>query len=438
MHILNQKPRVAVITAMGLAAPGALDPESFWKLVRAGQTAIDHIHRVDTSASGCSFGGEVPAFDLSLLPAELKPKRMARHTQLLLWAARQIKAEVERLPKSPSIRLGVATSCLSMISESGAVRSQKGAAAASRYMISQCPPQAASGALAHYLETSENVLTISTACAAGMDAIGLAARDIISGNADYVVAGGADCAIGVTPLAEFVNSGLSSVRNACPERAARPFDVFADSGVCSEGAGLFLIEEKGSALARGATILAEISGYGSRLDHDKTIPGSGWPACIREAMADADWTPDMIDSVSAWGPGHPVIDRIEAEVLAEVLGRHSSHIPVYSIKGIIGNPMAAAGPLQVAATIFSFRDGVVPPTANLDVPIPEAALDYVRGEARASFPETALLNAHGVAGANVTLLLKAPQASRARPSQPKPLPTKQNLTKPRRLEYALI
>ena len=431
MHALNQ-PRVAVITAMGLAAPGALDPESFWKLVRAGQTAISRIKRVDTAESGCCFGGEVPPFDLALLPAELKPKRMARHTQLLLWAARQIKAQVEQLPVSPSIRLGVATSCLSMISESGATRSRQGASAASRYMISQCSPHAASGAIANYLGTSANVLTVSTACAAGMDAIGLAARDIVSGVADYVVAGGGDCAIGVAPLAEFVNSGLSSVRNSCPERASRPFDVFADSGVCAEGAGLFLIEERSTALARGVPILAEIAGYGSRLDHDKTVPGSGWPACIREALDDAGWTTAMIDSVSAWGPGHPVIDRIEAEALAEVLGRQSSHIPVYSIKGIIGNPMAAAGPLQVAATIFSFRDGVVPPTANLDVPIPEASLDFVRGEARYSFPETALLNAHGVAGANVALLLKAPQTSPSRLHKRKPNPTQP------RLEYALI
>ena len=117
------------------------------------------------------------------------------------------------------------------------------------------------------LRRSANVLTVSTACAAGLDAIGLAARDIVSGATDYVIAGGADCAIGLTPLAEFVNSGFSSVRNSCPEKASRPFDVFADSGVCAEGAGLFLIEEKSTALARGATILAEIAGYGSRLDH---------------------------------------------------------------------------------------------------------------------------------------------------------------------------
>ena len=209
--------------------------------------------------------------------------------------------------------------------------------------------------------------------------------------------------------------------------------MFADSGVCAEGAGLFLIEEKSTARARGATILAEIAGYGSCLDHDRSVPGSGWPACIRKALDSAGWTPATVDSVSAWGPGHPVIDRIEAEALAEVLGRHSSHIPVYSIKGIIGNPMAAAGPLQVAASIFSFRDGLVPPTANLEVPIPEASLDYVRGEARRSFPQTALLNAHGVGGANVTLLLKAPQTSRLRLHQIKPNPMK-----PLRLEYSPI
>ena len=134
------------------------------------------------------------------------------------------------------------------------------------------------------------------------------------------------------------------------------------------------------------------------------MPGSGWSNSIHEAIEDAGWTPATIDSISAWGAGHPVLDRIEATILAEIFGCHSSHAPVYSIKGTIGNPLAAAGPLQVAAAILSFRDGIVPPTANLDVPIPEAQLDYVRGEARYCFPETALLNAHGIAGANVTPL----------------------------------
>ena len=432
MPFVNRS-RVAVITAMGLAAPGALDPESFWRKVRTGQTAIGRIERLDTSETGCCFGGEVPPFDLSLLPAELKPKRLARHTQLVLWAARQIKSEVERLPKSPCIRLGVATSCISMISNSVLTQFQKGASAAPRYTVSQCPPHAASSAIAKYFGTSGNVLTVSTACAAGMDAIGLAARDIVSGAADYVIAGGADCAISLNILADFVNGGLSSVRNSCPEKASRPFDVFADSGVCAEGAGLFLVEEKATAQARGATILAEIAGYGSCLDHDARVPGSGWSTCIREALDDAGWTPAMIDSVSAWGAGHPVIDRIEAKILAEIFGRQSSHAPVYSIKGTIGNPLAAAGPLQVAAAIFSFRDGVVPPTANLDVPIPEATLDYVRGEARYCFPETALLNAHGIAGANVTLLLKAPQMGQLSLRQRNFHPQKPNL-----LEYAPI
>ena len=406
------RPRVAVITAMGLAAPGALEPESFWEIIRTGRTVIGKIRRLDTSESGCSFGGEVPPFDLSLFPAELRPKRVARHTQLLLWAARQIKDEVKQLGQRPSIRLGVATSCTSMISESGIARSQKGGSAASPYAASQSPPHAAAGAIARYLESSGDVLTVSTACAAGLEAIGLAARDIATGATDQAIAGGADCAIGLTPLAEFVRSGFSSIRNSCPEKASRPFDVFADSGVCAEGAGLFLIEEKQSALRRGASILAEIAGYGSHLDTDKDVPGSGWSTSIQKALDNAGWSPATIDSISAWGPGHPVIDRIEAQILVETLGRQAAHVPVYSIKGAIGNPLAAAGPLQVAAAIFSFRDGVVPPTANLDVPIPEA-LDFVRETARYSFPETALLNAHGIGGANVTLLLRAPQAKLA-------------------------
>jgi 3-oxoacyl-[acyl-carrier-protein] synthase II len=430
---MRERNRVAVITAMGLAAPGALDPESFWRKVRLGESVIARIERLDTSETGCSFGGEVPPFDLSLLPADLKPKRLARHTQLVLWAARQIKTEVDRLPKSPSIRLGVATSCISMISNSVLTQFQRGIAGALRHTVTQSPPHAASSALAKYFRASGNVLTVSTACAAGMDAIGLAARDVASGAADFVIAGGADCAISFNILADFVNGGLASVRNSCPEKASRPFDVFADSGVCAEGAGLFLIEEKSTARARGATILAEIAGYGSSLDPDPKVPGSGWSTSIPEALDDAGWTPDMIDSISAWGAGHPVIDRIEARILAETFGGHSSHVPVYSIKGTIGNPLAAGGPLQVAAAIFSFRDGIVPPTANLDLPIPEASLDYVRAEPRYCFPESALLNAHGIAGANVTLLLQTPGIGRLRGRQ-HPL----DFPKLKRLEYAPI
>jgi 3-oxoacyl-[acyl-carrier-protein] synthase II len=403
---LTNQGRIAVITAMGVVGPGALDAEALWKIVCSGQTVVAKNKRVDTSESGCSFGGEVPPFDLSFVSADLKPKRMARHTQVMLAAARQIKAEVEKLPANPSIRLGLGTSCLSMISESGVMRAKGGASAASRYMISQCPPQAAAGALAQFLGTDADVMALSTACAAGLDCIGIAAQDIITGKAKYIVAGGTDSSIGVTPLAEFVNCGLSSTRNNDPQRASRPFDVFADSGVCAEGAGLFLVEEKESALSRGATILAEIAGYGSCIDHDRTVPGSGWPMCIRLALESAGLGVDMIDSISAWGPGHPVLDRVEAQVLRDLLGFHAANVPVYSIKGAIGNPMAAGGPLQAAIGILSLRDGLVPPIANLDVPIPEARLDLVRGTPRHCLPSNVLMNAHGVAGANATLILR--------------------------------
>ena len=132
----------------------------------------------------------MPPFDLGLLPSELKPKRLARHTQLVLWAARQIKAEVEQLPKSPCIRLGLATSCASMISESGASRIQKGAMAASRHMVSQCPPHAASGAIAQFFNTSANVLTVSTVAPPGLDALGLPLKILFPVLTDSVVAGG--------------------------------------------------------------------------------------------------------------------------------------------------------------------------------------------------------------------------------------------------------
>jgi 3-oxoacyl-[acyl-carrier-protein] synthase II len=408
-----RKKRRVVITAYGAVAPQALNAEAFWNLVRNGKSAITRISRFNAESTGTSIGGEVPAFDTGFLhDSGIKAKRIARHTLLLLLAVNQIRTELARVPKV-GIKLGIATSCFSMIGESGAARAKAGCAAANIHMIPQAPPHAAAGALAHFLGRPCEAETISTACAAGLDALGRAYQEIQVGRSSCLLVAGADSALGITPLAEFVKAGMASLRNSIPEKASRPFDAFADSGVLSEGAAVLLVEDREHALARGAVPLGEIIGYGMHLDTDADRPGSGYTASMQAAISDAGVTLREIDYVSAWAPGHPVLDRIEAECLREVFGELCDELPVTSIKGVIGNPLAAAGPLQVVAAIRGFCEDTIPPTANHEVrrtgcrvQVPTAALSRKHS--------TVLLNAHGVGGANASLMLRHKHPARYR------------------------
>jgi 3-oxoacyl-[acyl-carrier-protein] synthase II len=408
-----RKKRRVVITAYSAVAPQALDAETFWHFVRNGKSAITHISRFNAESTGTSIGGEVPAFNTDFLhDSGIKAKRVARHTLLLLLAVNQIRQELAKVSKF-GIKLGIATSCFSMIGESGASRAKAGCSAANIHMIPQAPPHAAAGALAHFLGHPCEAETVSTACAAGLDALGRAYHDIQAGRTQCLLVAGTDSALGITPLAEFVKAGMASLRNSIPEKASRPFDAFADSGVLSEGAAVLLVEDWEHALTRGAIPLCEVIGYGMHLDTDATRPGSGYAASMKAAISDSGLALQEIDYISAWGPGHPVLDRIEAECLREVFGELCDELPVTSIKGVIGNPLAAAGPLQVVAAIKGFREEIIPPTANHEirragchVQVPTIALSKKHS--------TVLLNAHGVGGANASLILRQNQPSRYR------------------------
>jgi 3-oxoacyl-(acyl-carrier-protein) synthase len=179
----------AVITAVGLVGPMALDPHRFWEMIRAGESAIRKIERFDSFPTGCFLAGEVPEFSLNFIPPQFKSKRQSRHTHLLLKAAEQLRGII---PKDGlfNLRIGVATSDLAMISDSGAKRERSGFENACPIVMSQCAPHSAAGALAMYLGCRGEVQPVSTACASGMDAIGLAARDVMNGSEDFIIAGG--------------------------------------------------------------------------------------------------------------------------------------------------------------------------------------------------------------------------------------------------------
>ena len=394
-----------VITNYSIVAPKAMDVDAFWDLIEKGVSPINRIKRFDASSLGCTIGGEVEPFDLGFLPAGMKPKRIARHTLLLMRAAEALASSVPSTGNF-GLCLGVATSDSAMIAQSGFQRALKGAKAANPHCVNQTPPHAAVGTVGRFLGAKEEIHTISTACAAGLDSIGLAARNISTGRSKCIVAGGGDAALDMTPLAEFFRAGLASSRNEYPSLASRPFDAFADSGVLSETAALVLLEEKNAALDRAAEILGEVVGYGSRCDSDPTLPGSGYASCMQEALDSAGFEPEDIDYISAWGPGHPVLDRAEAVAIREVFSDYADEIPVSSIKGTLGNPLAGAGPAQVIAALMGLSKGVIPHTTNLEIPLAGARLNFVMKRPLKYDYENVLINAHGIGGSNASLIIK--------------------------------
>lgn len=267
-------------------------------------------------------------------------------------------------------------------------------------------PSAPANVIADRIGRSANAATVTSACPSGLDALAEAAAMIRSGAAELAIAGGADAPITPLVMASFIANGLSSCRNGEPERASRPFDLERDSGVISEGAGVFVLEDLERAEARGVRPYLEICGYGKQRDLDPEKPASGLEHSMKIALANGQWSTDQIDYISAYGPGHPALDAAEARIIRNVFGDRAHSIPVSSIKGVTGNPLAAAGPFQVAACALTIRDQMIAPTANYQVPDPECDLDVVPNIARKAKVDRVLVNVRGLGGSASTMLLK--------------------------------
>ncbi len=229
---------------------------------------------------------------------------------------------------------------------------------------------------------------------------------IRSGEADIALAGGTDAAITRLSMASFATARLSSTRNHEPEKASRPFDLERDSGVISEGAGIVVLEEYESAMARGATPYLEVCGYATQGDDFTNGEVFGLAQTMRDAMSAAGRTPEEIDYICAYGPGHPALDIVETDMIKRVFGRSAYSVAISSIKGVTGNPLSAAGPMQLIACGLAFRHDVIPPTANYEVPDPRCDLDYVPRRSRKRRINTALINVRGLGGGNSSIVVQ--------------------------------
>ncbi len=302
--------------------------------------------------------------------------------------------------------IGVSTSAVEIIEHGVEQMVKKGPSGVSSYILPFSPPQATASALSESLGVPTQTLTISTACPAGLDAIAAAAEMIRSGKADIAIAGGTDSPVTPFTFAGFEAAGLLSHHNDEPLKASRPFDLKRDSGVVSEGAGIVVLENLESALARKAQPYLEIKGYGTHMDTDHEQPASGLEQSMRIALSNSGETVRDVNYLCAHGAGHPILDQVETEMIKKVFGNLAYSIPISSIKGVIGNPLAAAGPLQVITCALAIKNQLIPPTANYDIPDPCCDLDYVGNHARMLCLHSALINTHGILGTNSSLLVR--------------------------------
>lgn len=404
-----------VVTGMGVLAPNGIGLKAFWKSLVAGESGIGPITLFDATGFKSRIAGEVKDFDpLDYMEAKEKPRRLARSTQLAFAATRcavehsrldldaESKEECGPLP----VVLGVGTSAMDVLQTGFDSLRDRGPMSIKPYAVGACAPQAAASFIGRMLGVRTRTSTISSTCASGLDAVGTAAAMIRDGESEIAIAGGADAPITPLAMASFAMAGLSSTRNRCPERASRPFDRDRDSGVISEGAGMLVLEILDHALARGAETFCEITGYGLQMDGDMSSPGSGLEKTMSIALANANLLPRDIDYICAYGPGHPIFDKVELTMIERVFGQDALSIPISSIKGVTGNPLAAAGPLQMIASIMTLKEGLIAPTANCEVLDENCKLDIVRGRPRRAKVNKVLINVRGLGGGNSSLIIE--------------------------------
>ncbi len=406
MHKRNR----VVITGMGILAPNGTGLPAFWDSLLAGRSGIGPITHFDASRYRSRIAGEVKNFDPNdYIEAELKPKRMARHTQLAyaatMMALKDAGLDIHdlNLPSPTPVIIGVSMNAMDVVERAFHTVQNVSPNRAAPTTSASSIPQAPANVIADRLGICANAATVSSACPSGLDAIADAAAMIRSGEAELAIAGGTDAPITPLVMASFIASGLSSERNDEPEKASRPFDVERDSGVISEGAGVVVLENMERAEARGARIHLEIASYGKQRDRDHERPASGLEDSMRIALGNAGWSVDDIDYISAYGPGHPILDAAEIGIVKKFFGARSAWIPVNSIKGATGNALAAGGPFQIIASALSVQHQTIAPTTNCDVLDPACDMDIVRGKPRKAILNRILINVRGLGGSASTM-----------------------------------
>jgi 3-oxoacyl-[acyl-carrier-protein] synthase II len=406
--------RRVVITGLGTVNPLAVDVRGFWEGLRNGQSGIGPIDRFGVSDFKVKFGGEVKGFDAESVFEPRAARRMDRFSQFAMAAAVEaINDSGVELAREDRFRWGVALGCgiggLATFEEGHSRLLNAGPSRISPFVIPRMMPNAAPAGIAIELGLHGPALAVASACASSGDAIGAAFRAIRWGDADAMLAGGAEAPITPIGLGGFIAARSLSLRNDSPQAASRPFDRDRDGFVLSEGAGLVVLESLEHARGRRANIYAEVLGYGSTNDaYSITAPhpdGDGAARAINRALDDARVSAGDIDYINAHATSTPLGDLAEVRAIKRTFGPCARSVPVSSTKSMTGHLCAASGAIELIAITLAVRDGVVPPTINYDTPDPECDLDIVPNRARERKVNHALSTSFGFGGHNSCLVI---------------------------------
>ncbi len=404
-----------VVTGLGAVTPIGNTVAEYWEGLTSARNGVEAITLFDAAQHACRFAAEVKNFDPSGFIEPKDAKRWDRFCKFGVVAAKQALAD-SGLTITPEnahrigVSIGSGVGGLLTMETQAHVLKDKAPGRVSPFTVPMMIPNMATGLAAIALGAKGPSSAVATACAAGSNAIGDAFQLLQLGKADAMICGGAESAITPLGVAGFASAKALSFRNDDPAGASRPFDKTRDGFVIGEGSGILVLETLAHAEARGATILAEIVGYGTTCDaHHITSPtpgGVGGAAAMRLALEDGGIAADSVDYVNAHGTSTPANDSNETAAIKSALGSRAKDIPVSSTKSMTGHLLGGSGGIEAVACVLALRNGVVPPTINYNNPDPDCDLDVVPNTARELTLETVLSNSFGFGGHNVCLAFR--------------------------------
>jgi 3-oxoacyl-[acyl-carrier-protein] synthase II len=412
---LESKRTKVVVTGIGAITRLGRTADAFWKNLVAGNSGIGPMTLCDPAEYPCRIAGEVRDFDPGQYINPKEARRMARFSQLAvaagLTAVESARLDMSREdPFRVGIILGNGNGGFPTLEENCGVLEVRGGMRMSPFFFPMVLPNMAAAAVSRYVGAQGYNSTATTACAASNQAMGEAMEVIRRGGADVVLAGGTEGGISQLGLAGFSVMRALSTRNDDPEKASRPFDAGRDGFVPSHRCAILVLESLEHALSRGATILAELAGFGCTSDASRLVQpeesGISAAEAMRLALADAGEPLDGVDYINAHGTSTPLNDAVETLATKRVFGERAYQGPISSTKSMIGRSLGASGALEAVACIKAIIEGRIHPTINYEVADPACDLDYVPNKARKRDVRVALSNAFGFGGQNACLVLR--------------------------------
>jgi beta-ketoacyl-acyl-carrier-protein synthase II len=404
-----------VVTGLGVASPLGLSAQSTWEGMLAGRSGIGRIETFDTEGFECQIAAEIQAFEPTDYMDRKEARRMDRFSHLAVAAALEAVGQAGlklegTLAERTAVLIGSGVGGIMTLSQQYDVLHEQGPSRISPFLVPMMLVDMAGGQVSIMLGAKGPSYCTVTACATGSDSIGQGAEMIRRGVVDVAICGGAEAPVCAIAVAGFTACRALSRHNHDPQRASRPFDAERDGFVIGEGAGLLVIERLQHALDRGAEPLAELVGYGATSDASHiTQPapfGAGGSRAMRQALDQAGLRPEDVDYLNAHGTSTPLNDKFETQAIKGVFGDGVYKLPISSTKSMTGHLLGAAGAVEAAACVMAIRDGMMPPTINLEHPDEDCDLDYIPGVARQGSVNTVMSNALGFGGHNSSLVFQ--------------------------------